>query len=92
MLLLVVAVLLPLGLGAGAALARRPWWWAAAVGVAFATVALVAPQPEAGEPRLAWGDVPFVLVVALFVTGLVWLSHILTRRFWMPRGRGTATH
>ena len=92
-LLLVAAVGLPVALGAAAALARRPWWWAAAVAVVVATVAMIAPEPEAGESRFAWGDLPFVLVVVLFVTGLVWLSHLLARRFLMrPRDGEVGEH
>lgn len=87
---MVAAVVLSVGLGVAAALARRPWWWAAVVAVLVAAVAMIAPQPEAGESRLAWGDVPFVLVVALFVAGLVWLSNFLARRL-VARRHGGAT-
>ncbi len=92
--LLVVAVVLPLALGVAAALARKPWRWAAAVVAVLATVAMIAPEPEAGESRMAWGDLPFVLVVVLFVAGLTWLSHFLARRLWVRRHspRRAATH
>ena len=88
-LLLVAAAVLPVVLGVAAALARRPWWWAAAAAVLLAASAMIAPQPEAGESRLAWGDMPFVLVVALFVAGLVWLSNLLARRL-VARRNGQA--
>ena len=85
LLLLVAGVVLPLVLGAAAAVVRRPWWWVAVVAAVLVTVAMVVPEPEAGEARLAWGDVPFVLGVVLFVTGLVWLSNFLVRRIGQRR-------
>lgn len=62
-LLVVVALVLPLLLGAGAAMMRRPWWWAALIAVTLAFIAMVAPQPEPGESRLATEDLGFVLLV-----------------------------
>ena len=78
--LLLAAVVLPLILGVVAALMKRPWWWAAIVAVVVAMVAAIAPTPEPGEARLAAGDVPFLLIVAAVVSGLVWLGSFLTRR------------
>ena len=77
--LLLAAVVLPLILGVVAALMKRPWWWAAIVAVVVAMVAAIAPTPEPGEARLVAGDVPFLLIVAAVVSGLVWLGSFLTR-------------
>jgi hypothetical protein len=41
------------------------------LGVVMAMIAVIAPEPEAGESRLTSGDLPFLLMVALWVTGLV---------------------
>nr|WP_294692844.1 hypothetical protein [uncultured Friedmanniella sp.] len=91
-LLLLAVVFLPLVLGAAAALARKPWWWAAVVAVVLAMAAMIAPEPEAGQARLAWGDVAFVLVISVFVTVLVWLSNFVVRKFWVrPAASGVAT-
>jgi hypothetical protein len=49
-----------------------------------AMVAAIAPTPEPGEARLVAGDIPFLLIVAALVTGLVWLGWFLSRRL---RGR-----
>jgi hypothetical protein len=81
--LLVAAVVLPPVLGVAAALLRKPWWWAAALAVVIAMVAMIAPQPEAGESRVTSGDLPFMLVVAVWVTGLSWLSNYVARRLWV---------
>ena len=78
--LLLAAVVLPLILGVVAALMKRPWWWAAIVAVVVAMVAAIAPTPEPGEARLVAGDLPFLLIVAAVVSGLVWLGSFLTRR------------
>jgi type VI protein secretion system component VasK len=83
--LLLAALVLPLILGMVAALMKKPWWWAATAAVVVAIVAAIAPTPEPGEARLVAGDIPFLLIVAAVVTGLVWLGWFLTRRF---RGRG----
>ena len=83
--LMVTAVILPPVLGVVAALLRKPWWWAAALGVVIAMIAAIAPQPEAGQARLTSGDVPFLLGMAVWVTGLTWLSHYLTDRLWVKR-------
>lgn len=79
-LLLVVVIALPLLLGAGATMVRRPWWWAAVVAVVVALAAMVAPEPEAGEARLAAGDLPFVAIVCAVVVALVWLGGRLASR------------
>ncbi len=83
--LLVAAVALPILLGVAAALLRKAWWWAAAVGVLIAMVAMIAPQPEAGESRVAVGDIPFLLIVGIWVVGLVWLSNYLALKLWVRR-------
>ena len=82
---LIAATALPLLLGAAAALRRKSWWWAAAVGVVIAMVAMIAPQPEAGESRVEVGDLPFLVIVALWVVGLVWLTYYLALRLWVRR-------
>jgi protein-S-isoprenylcysteine O-methyltransferase Ste14 len=84
-LLLVTALVVPPVLGVVAARLQRAWWWAAALAVVLALIVMIAPQPEAGESRISAGDLPFVLLVALWVTGLVWLSNYLARRFWVRR-------
>ena len=82
--LLLAAIVLPLILGMVAALMEKPWWWAAIAAIVVAMVATIAPAPEPGEARLVPGDIPFLLIVAAVVAGLVWLGWFLTRRF---RGR-----
>jgi len=47
----------------------------------IAMVAAIAPTLEPGESRLVAGDLPFPLIVAAVVSGLVWLGSFLTRRF-----------
>ena len=87
-LFLVLSVsVLPLVLGVLAALWRRPWWWAALGAVVVAMLAAIVPTPEAGQPRLATEDLLFLLLVALWVTGLAWLGFAVTRRFWVDRHR-----
>ncbi|MGH3371570.1 MAG: hypothetical protein ACRDPR_16385 [Nocardioidaceae bacterium] len=78
--LLVAVVAVPVLLGVVAARMGKPWWWAAVAAIVVAMVAAIAPTPEAGEPRVAGGDVGFLVVVALVVAGLVWLGSYLTRR------------
>jgi drug/metabolite transporter (DMT)-like permease len=78
-LLLAVAAV-PLLLGAVLGYLRRPWWWGAIVAVVVALAAAILPQPEAGESRLASGDLLFVLALALVVTMLTWLGAALGRR------------
>ena len=71
-ILLITTLVMPLVLGIAAALLRKPWWWAAALGIVIAMIGVIAPEPEAGESRLTAGDLPFLLMVALWVTGLTW--------------------
>jgi hypothetical protein len=89
--LLLALVVFPPVLGVVAALMRKPWWWAALAAVVVVMVAALAPTPEAGEPRVAAGDLVFLLVVALWVAGLAWLGSFLGRKFWTGRTRSTAT-
>jgi type VI protein secretion system component VasK len=79
--LLLAAVVLPLILGIVVALMKKPWWWAAIAAVVVAMVAAIAPTPEPGEARVVAGDIPFLLIVAAVVAGLVWLGWFLTGRF-----------
>jgi hypothetical protein len=78
--LLLAVLVLPVLLGAWTGATGRPWWWAAAVCVVTLFVAAVAPEPEPGESRLVAGDLAFLLVVAAFVSGLVWVSAWVARR------------
>ncbi len=89
--LLLAVVVLPQLLGGAVALLRKPWWWAAIAAIVVAMTAAIAPTPEAGESRLVAGDLVFLLVVALWVTGLAWIGFILARKAWVDRGRSTAT-
>lgn len=89
-LLLSVVVLPPL-VGVIAAFSRKPWWWAAVGAVVLAMIAAIAPTPEAGESRVAMGDLVFLLVVALWVAGLAWLGFFVARRFWVDRHRFTTS-
>ena len=83
--LLLAVVVLPPVLGAVAAIAAKPWWWAAGAAVVLAMVAAIAPEPEVGEPRLAAGDVGFLLVVAAFVVILTLLGYFVARRLGTRR-------
>ena len=79
--LLLGAVLgLPLLLGAVAGYLRRPWWWAALAAIAVSLIAAIAPEPEPGEPRVATGDIGFLLVIAVISAGLAWVGGVLGRR------------
>ena len=78
--LLVAVVLVPLAVGAAASYLGRRWWWGAVLAVAVFLAAAIAPEPEAGESRVAAGDLVFLLVVALWVAGLTWLGAWATRR------------
>jgi hypothetical protein len=80
-LLLVAVIVIPIALGAAATYLRRPWWPAALVAIAVFMVAALAPAPEEGEPRLAVGDLGFLVVVALIVAGLTWFGAWLARRY-----------
>jgi drug/metabolite transporter (DMT)-like permease len=81
--LLIAVAAVPLLLGAVLGYLRRPWWWGAIVAVVVALAAAILPEPEAGESRLASGDLLFVLALALVVTMLTWLGAALGRR--IPR-------
>ena len=85
--LLVIVIALPLLLGAAAAMIRRPWWWAAVLALILALIAMIAPEPEPGESRLAVGDLPFVLAVCVVVVLLVLLGNLIGRR--LARSRQT---
>lgn len=78
--LAVVVLALPVLLGAGAAMLRKPWWWAAVTAVVLAFVAMVAPEPEPGESRVAAEDLGFILVVSAVAVLLVWLGNLIGRR------------
>jgi len=85
-IVLFVAVLaLPLLIGAATAYLSRPWWWGAALAVALAFVAAIAPEPEEGESRLVAGDLVFLLIIALVIAGLTWLGAWVARRLRRPR-------
>lgn len=80
LLLLLAVTAVPFALGFLSHRLGRPWWWAAVLAVVVVMVAAIAPEPEAGESRLQAGDVPFLVVVALVVTGIVWLGARVARR------------
>ena len=86
---LALAVLvLPLAAGAAAVYLRKPWWWGAVVAIIVVLVAAIAPEPEAGEARLAAGDILFLLVIALIAAALAWLGALLVRWFGRRRSVG----
>ena len=80
LVMLVTLLPLPLLLGVFVGASRRPWWWAALFAVVAFLLAAIVPTPEAGEPRLAAGDIGFLLVVASFITGIAALGAWLGRR------------
>ena len=80
LVMLITLLPLPLLLGVFAGASRRPWWSAALISVVAFLLAAIVPTPEAGEPRLAAGDIGFLLVVASFITGLAALGAWLGRR------------
>lgn len=86
--LLVVVAALPLLIGAACSYLRRPWWWGALVAVALFLLAAIVPEPEAGEPRVAAGDIGFLVVVGLLVSGLVWAGWAAHRRLARRRRGG----
>ena len=89
--LLLTLLPLPLVLGVVAAYVQKPWWSAALVAVVLVMIATIAPTPEAGQPRVAAGDVVFLLVVALWVTAVAWAAWYLARRLLaIRRGRAAA--
>ena len=81
---LLAALAAPILLGAAAVALRRPWWWAAVAAIVVVFAAAIAPAPEEGEPRVAAGDLVFLLIVALVVAGLTWVGAWATQR-WLRR-------
>ena len=57
--LLLTLLPLPIVLGIFAAYFQKPWWWAALAAVVLVMIATIAPTPEAGQPRVAAGDLVF---------------------------------
>jgi len=88
LVLLFAVVLAPLILGAALGYTNRPWWWGAVAAVVLFLIAAITPEPEAGEPRVAAGDLGFLAVVALVVIGLTWLGSFLGRRIAGRNTRG----
>jgi len=78
-------VVVPVLAGAVVAYLGRPWWWAALAAVVILVLFAILPPPEEGEPRVAAGDILFLLIVALIAVALVWGGAFLGR--WL-RGRG----
>ena len=89
LLLLLTLLPLPIVLGMFAAYFQKPWWWAALVAVVLAMLATIAPTPEAGQPRVAAGDLLFLLVVALWAAAVAWAGWFLARRLLAGRQRRT---
>ena len=89
--LLLTLLPLPIVLGIFAAYLQKPWWWAAVAAVVLVMIATIAPTPEAGQPRVAAGDLVFLLVVALWVAAVAWAAWYLARRLLASRqGRAAA--
>jgi len=86
--LLVAVAVVPVLAGVAAGYRRRPWWWAAGTAAVVAVAAAILPSPEEGESRVTVGDVPFLLVLVLFVAGLAWLGALVGRA--LARRRGAA--
>jgi hypothetical protein len=78
-------VVVPLLAGAVVAYLGRPWRWAALAAVVILILFAILPSPEEGEPRVAAGDILFLVIVALIAVALVWVGAFLGRRL---RGRG----
>jgi uncharacterized membrane protein YhaH (DUF805 family) len=78
-------VVVPILAGGVVAYLGRPWWWAALAAVIVLMLLAILPPPEEGEPRVAAGDIVFLVIVALIAVALVWLGAVLGRRL---RGRG----
>lgn len=85
--LLLTLLPLPIVLGVFAAYFHKPWWSAALVAVVLVMIATIAPTPEAGQPRVAAGDLVFLLVVALWVAAVAWAAWYLARRLLANRHR-----
>jgi hypothetical protein len=77
---LAAIVLVPLVAGGVVAYLGRPWWWAAVVAVVILVVFAIAPPPEEGEPRVAAGDLLFLVSVSLVAVALVWVGALVGRR------------
>jgi hypothetical protein len=88
LLLTLSVVALPVLLGAVTGFTGRPWWWAALGAIVLFVVAAIVPEPEAGEPRIAAGDVGFLVIVAVIVAGLAWLGCLIGRRLARRRSPG----
>jgi len=84
LIMLITMLPLPLVLGVVVGARRRSWWLAALVSVVAFLLAAIVPTPEAGEARVAAGDIGFLLVVSAFVTGIAalgaWLGRLVSRR------------
>lgn len=81
---LISIVVVPVLAGAVVAYLGRPWWWAALAAVVILILFAILPSPEEGEPRVAAGDILFLVFVALIAVALVWGGAFLGRRL---RGR-----
>ncbi len=55
--------------------------------ILFLVLLAVVPAPEEGEARLALGDVPFLIVIAVIATALGWLGAMIGRRMAQRRTR-----
>jgi hypothetical protein len=78
--LLIAVIAVPVLLGVVLAHLGRPWWWGAIAAIVIFLAAAILPEPEAGEPRVATGDVLFLVVVALVGVGLVRLGAFVASR------------
>ena len=87
LLLLLTLLPLPIVLGMFAAYFQKPWWWAALMAVVLVMIAAIAPTPEAGQPRVAAGDLLFLLVVALWAAAVAWAGWFMARRLLAGRPR-----
>ena len=90
LVLLLTLLPLPVLLGIFAAYFHKPWWWAASAAIALAMIATIVPTPEAGQPRVAAGDLVFLLVVALWVAAVAWAGWYAARRLLASRQRRNA--
>ncbi len=83
-------VVVPLLAGAVVAYAGRPWWWAAIVAVVVLVLFAILPAPEEGEPRVAAGDVLFLVVISVIAVVLVGLGGLIGRRLRARRASARA--